>query len=107
MPHKYGTDIAKLKKYTLQDSDQITAELIQAAGETLLSAFHKPINYILNKEELPDPWKKSIILIHKKGDKTDCNNYHEISLLSTTYKILSTILLSGLSPYIDVVIGDH
>jgi hypothetical protein len=28
------------------------------------------------------------------GDKTDCDNYHGISLLSTSYKMLSYILLS-------------
>jgi hypothetical protein len=39
---------------------------------------------------MPDQWKESIIVpIHKTGDKTDCNNYREISLLSTSYKILS------------------
>jgi hypothetical protein len=42
-----------------------------------------------------------------------CNAYEYlnvwfiISLLSTSYKILSNILLSRLSPYIDVIIGDH
>jgi hypothetical protein len=41
------------------------------------------------------------------GDKTYCNNYRGISLLSTSYKILSSILLSRLSPYIDEIIGDH
>jgi hypothetical protein len=30
-----------------------------------------------------------------------------ISLLSTSYKILSNILLSKLSPYVDEIIGDH
>jgi hypothetical protein len=35
------------------------------------------------------------------------NNYRRISLLSTLYKILSNILLSRLSPYIDEIIGDH
>jgi hypothetical protein len=50
---------------------------------------HKLINSIWNKEELPDQWKESIIVpIHKKGDKTDCNNYRGISLLSTSYNIL-------------------
>jgi hypothetical protein len=39
--------------------------------------------------------------------ETDCNNYHGISLLSTSYKTLLNILLSRLSPYIDEIIGDH
>jgi hypothetical protein len=48
-----------------------------------------------------------IVPTHKKGDKTDCNTYCGISLLSASYKILSNILLSELSPYIDEIIGDH
>jgi hypothetical protein len=60
------------------------AELTQAGGEMLLSAIHKLINSVWKKEELPDQWKESIIVpVHKKGDKTDCNNYRGISLLST------------------------
>jgi hypothetical protein len=86
--------IAKLKKYKSPGSDEILAELIQAGGEILLSEIHKLINSVWNKKELPDQWKESIIApIHKKGDKTDCNNYRGISLLSTSYKILSNILL--------------
>jgi hypothetical protein len=54
------------------------------------------INSVRNKEELPE-----------KVDKTDCNNYRGISLLLSSYKILSNILLSRLSPYIDEIIGDH
>jgi hypothetical protein len=51
---------------------------------------------------LPDQWKESIIVpIHKKGDKTNCNNYRGLSLLSTSYKTLSNIFLSRLSPYVD------
>ena len=41
---------------------------------------HKLIIAIWNKEELPGERKESIILpIHKKRDKTDCNNYRGIS----------------------------
>jgi hypothetical protein len=38
---------------------------------------------------------------------TDCNNYRGISLLPTTYNILSNILLSRLIPFAEEVIGDH
>jgi hypothetical protein len=95
--------IAKLKKYKLPGSDQIPA-----GCKILLSVVHKLINSVWNKEELPDQWKESIIVpVHKKGDKTDCINCRHISLLSTSYKLLSNTLLSRFSPYIDEIIGDH
>ena len=54
---------------------------------------HKLITSIWKKEKLPEEWKESIIVpIHKKGDKTD---YRGISLLPTTYKILSNICSEG------------
>ena len=57
---------------------------------------------------MPEVWKESIIVpIYKKGNKTDCNNYRGISLLPTTHKILSNILLSKSSTYTEEIIGDH
>jgi hypothetical protein len=68
---------------------------------------HKLINSVWNEEGLPDQWKESVIVpVHKRGDKTDCNNYRGISLLSTSCKLLSNIL-SRLSLYMDEIIGDH
>jgi hypothetical protein len=87
--------IGKLKSYKSPGTDQIPAELIRAGGKTLCSEIHKLICSIWNKEELPQQWKESITVeIHKKGDKTDCNYYRGISLLSTAYKILSNIILT-------------
>jgi hypothetical protein len=100
--------IRKLKRYKVLGSDQIPAELIQEGGKILHSEIHKLIMLIWNKEELPQQWKESIVVpVHKKRDKTDCSNYRGISLLSTSYKILSNILLSRLIPYADEIIGDH
>jgi hypothetical protein len=43
-----------------------------------VSVIHKLINSTWNKEQLPKQWKESIIVpVHKKGDKTDCNNYRD------------------------------
>jgi hypothetical protein len=68
--------IGKMKNYKFPGTDQNPAELIKAGGETLCSEIHRLISSIWNKEELPQQWKESIIVpIHKKGDKTDCNNY--------------------------------
>jgi hypothetical protein len=100
--------IAKLKRYKSSGSDQIPAELIQAGHEILRPEIHKLINSIWNTKKLPDQWKESFsIPIHKNGDKADCSNYRGTSLLSTLYKILSNILLSSLSPYVDEIIWDH
>jgi hypothetical protein len=90
--------IAKLKKYKSPGSDQIPQELIQAGGEMLLlRSTNSLILFGIRKNCLING-RSLIVPIHKKGDKTDCNNYRGISLLSTSYKILSNILLARLGP---------
>jgi len=82
--------------------------LIKAGDKTNYCGIHKLIISIWNKEELPEEWKELIIVpIYKKSDKTDCSNYRGIPLLPTTYKILSNILLSRLTPCAEEIIGDH
>jgi hypothetical protein len=95
-PNTFEVEIAtaKLKRYKSPGSDQILAELIQA-GEILHSEIHRLDNSIWNKEKLPDQWKESTVVSVHKGDKTDCSNYLGISLLSTSYKMLSNILPQG------------
>jgi hypothetical protein len=100
--------IGKLKSYESIGTDQIPSELIKAGAEISCSEIHKLICSIMNKDDLPQQWKESVIVpIHKKGDTTDYNNYRIISLLSTAYKILSTIRLVRLTPYVSEVIGYH
>jgi len=65
--------IEKLKSHKSPGIDQILAELMKAGGRTICCEIHKlVINYIWNKEELPEEWKELIIVpICKKGIKTD------------------------------------
>ena len=89
-----GLAIEKLKSHKSLGIDQMPAELIKAGGRTIHCEINELIIAIWNKEELTEDWKESIIvLVYKKGDKKDCSNYKGISLLPTTYKILSNILL--------------
>jgi len=100
--------IDKLKSHKSSGIDQIPAELIKAGGRKICLEIHKLITSIWKKEKLPEEWKESLVVpIHKNGDKTDCNNYRGISLLPATYKILSSILLSRLTPYAKEIIGEH
>ena len=48
-----------------------------------------------------------IVPAYKKGDKTECSNCRGISLLSTMYKNLSIIMLSGLTPYAEEITRYH
>jgi len=87
--------ISKLKSHKSQHIDQIPAKLIKAGGITICLEIHKLISSIWKKEKLPEEWKDSIIIpIHKKGDKTDCNNYRGISLLPKT-KFYPTFCCQG------------
>jgi len=100
--------IVKLKIHKSPGIDQIPAELFKAGGRTIHYEIHKLIISMWNKDTLPEEWKDSIIVpIYKKGYKTYYSNYRGISLLPTTHKMLSDILLSRLTPYAEEIIGDH
>ena len=95
-PSAFEVEVAieKLKSDKSTGIDQILAEFIKAGGRTIRGEINKFIICVSNKEDLPEDWMESIVPICKKGDKTDCSNYRGTSLLPTTYKILSNILLS-------------
>ena len=77
----------EIKRHKSPGTDQIPAELFKAGSRTIRSEIHKLINAIWKREE--------------------CSNYTGTSLLSTTYKILSNILLSWLTPYGEEIIADQ
>lgn len=63
---------------------------------------------IWKNEHLPKTWNEVIIIpIHKKGDKTKCENYRGISLLNSAYKVFAKILLNRLTPYAEENLGRY
>ena len=88
--------IEKLKSRRSPGIDQITAEMIKAGGRIIHYAIHKFSISVWSKEELPDEWKESIIVpIHKKGDKTDCNNYRAYRFCQLRTKFCPTFCSQG------------
>jgi hypothetical protein len=87
-------------------------QLSRQSGILNISQLYRPRRPVTGiafyRQKLLDHWKESIIVqIHKKSDYTDFNNYCVVSLLSSSYNILSNILFSRLSPCIREIIGDH
>ena len=83
--------LEKLKRHKSPGIDQIPAELIKAGGRTIHSEIYKLINFIWNKQELPEAWKELIIvpIYKKKGDKKQVvviiEAYHFCQLHTTFY----------------------
>lgn len=100
--------IGRLKQNKAPGADGIPAELFHHGGPALRQAIHDIIVHVWEHEEMPEDWRKGIICpIHKKGDVTTCSNYRGITLLSTAYKILSSILQDRITPYAKTIIGQY
>ena len=53
------------------------------------------------KGHVPQAWKDAnIVIIYKKGERTECGNYRGISLISAAGKIFTRMLLNRLSSHI-------
>lgn len=68
----------------------------------ILKHIFKFFNQVLQTETIPYQWTtSSIVLLHKKGDKNNINNYRPISLMSNIYKIFAKVILSRISNILD------
>ena len=86
--------IKMLKSRKSPGIDNINAELLK---ESIITSTHELeilFNRILNEQEIPSDWKRSLIItIPKKGDMTICDNYRGISLLSVPSKVFCRIII--------------
>jgi len=86
--------IDKQKRHKSVATDQIPAEMIKAGGKQFaLRSINLLILYEKRRNCLRNGWSWSLYLSIRRVIK-DCSNYGGISLLSTTYKLLSNILVS-------------
>uniref|UniRef100_H3B4N3 Reverse transcriptase domain-containing protein n=1 Tax=Latimeria chalumnae TaxID=7897 RepID=H3B4N3_LATCH len=86
--------IKKIKNGKASDENKITVEMIKAGMDTSVTILTNLFNKVWKEEKIPEDWKHGIIVkLPKKGDLSDCNNWWDITLLSTPGKIFSRILL--------------
>ena len=81
--------------------DEIPANVWKHGGNSTFSRQHQLIPNAWEVGYVPQAWKDaSIVIINKKGDRTDCENYRGNSLLSIAGKIFARILFNRLSTHI-------
>jgi hypothetical protein len=89
--------ITRLKNRKAPGIDTIPAEALKAGGELIVSQLKSLYATVWNKTDVPQDFKDAIIVpIHKKGDPANCQNYRGISLLSTSAKLLTSIIRTRL-----------
>lgn len=91
--------VGMLKGGKAPGEDSIMSELLKKGGSTLMMNLQQLINKIWIEETIPQPWQVSVLCPMHKKDVMDCNNYRGISLLNTSYKVLSNVILNRLKPY--------
>ena len=91
-----------MKRGKSPGDDGITTDLLKDAGFEVHSKLAHLFNQCLSKREVPEAWCNAIVvLLHKKGDKTNLGNYRPISLLSVVYKLFSKVLTKRLESILD------
>lgn len=90
--------LKKLKSQKTPGPDNISNEVLKAGGNILIKELTGLFNLILEQEAIPQQWKTAkIILLYKKGNKYDIENYRPISLCSTMSKVFTSILKQRLT----------
>ena len=89
--------LKKMKNHKAPGEDSIVIESIKIGGKTLLNRIETLFNLCLKNQSIPKKWNNAImILLFKKGDNTNLENYRPISLLSHLYKLYTRIITNRL-----------
>ena len=69
--------------------------------------FHRT-NRIWNEEQIPDDWRKGLLVkLPKKGDLSLCNNWRGITLLSIPSKFLYSVILQRIKTEVGKTLRDE
>jgi hypothetical protein len=65
-------------------------------------------NNVWHNLQILKDWETGIVAnIHKKGPKSNCNNYRGITLLSTACKLYANILKNKLNTYSEAILEEE
>lgn len=94
--------LRKMKNGKSPGSDNIVIEMVKDGGDRVIELLRIAFNKCLDDQKIPEIWNCAVvILLYKKGNKADLNNYRPISLLSHLYKLFTKIITLRLTNKLD------
>ena len=84
--------------------DDIPIEAWKVLGDRGVNLLTKLFNQILETEEMPEEWRKSILVpIYKNmGDNQNCSNYRGIKLMSHSMKLWERVIEARLRDIVPI-----
>ena len=72
-----------------------------------VKVLHSICQHIWKTQQWSQDWKRSVFIpIPKKGNAKECSNYHTITLISHTSKVMLKILQARLQQYVNRELPD-
>ena len=85
--------VNSLKNKKAYGEDEIPAELIKYGSTKLFILLNQLFERCLNGEPVPTAWKTGLLsVIHKKGNRKECQNYRGITVTSIFSRMYGRIL---------------
>ena len=87
--------------------DGIPVELFQFLKDDAVKVLHSICQQIWKTQQWPQDLKMSVFIpIPKKGNAKECSNYHKITLISHTSKVMLKILQTRFQQYLNHELPD-
>lgn len=91
-PKEIEIAMQKIKAGKSPGKDRISSDMLRHTG-SLTEEYVKLFNLIVANQEAPDGFGHSrTLLMHKKGDATDLNNFRPLSMLPLVYKLFTRVV---------------
>ena len=85
--------LTQMKNGKAPGPDSVKIEILNASSEESVKILQKIYNKELLTQKIPKYWKNAtIILLHKKGSKSEVKNYRPISLMPHIHKLYTKII---------------